>query len=133
MTVNKIILSDRRPITIDADQWSVIAAAVWHNGEREFQANTIRRILVRQHADGRRLVYGQQCTGAGGRLQLAHQLAGTINPAGGFLLSADADESETESETIHAIRRVGDIIADVELAERCIAELRFLPRSRHTL
>jgi hypothetical protein len=106
----KITMSERRPITIDPKLWPVIARADWHNGQHEFQANTIRRIKVRQHADGRRIVYGFQTAGNGG------QPIGTRNPAAGFLLPAGAD-------TIRAIRRVGGVIDDDTLADECIADL----------
>jgi hypothetical protein len=110
----KITMSERRPLTIDPELWPVIAQADWHNGQHEFQANTIRRIKVRQHADGRRIVYGFQRAGSGG------QFAGTRNPPeAGFLLAADADEDAT----IRAIRRVGGVIDDAGLAEQCIADL----------
>jgi hypothetical protein len=109
----KITMSERRPLTIDPELWPVIAQADWYNGQHEFQANTIRRIKVRQHADGRRIVYGFQRAGNGG------QPIGTRNPEAGFLLAAGADEDET----IRAIRRVGRAIDAERLAEHCIADL----------
>lgn len=108
-----ITMSERRPLSIAKDDWPVIARAYWHNGEHECQANTVRKILVRQHADGRRIVYGLQGAGQGG------QYIGTRNPEGGFLLSAGSSEEET----VRAIRRVGGIIDDPELADACIADL----------
>lgn len=108
----KITMSERRPLTIDPELWPVIAQADWHNGQHDFQANTIRRIRVRQHADGRRIVYGFQRAGNGG------QHAGTRNPEGGFLITAG-----DEDETIRAIRRIGGIINDDQLADECIADL----------
>ena len=109
----KITMSERRPLTIDPELWPVIAQADWHNGQHDFQANTIRRIKVRQHADGRRIVYGFQRAGNGG------QPIGTRNPEAGFLLAAGADEDET----IRALRRVGGVIDDDGLAEQCIGDL----------
>ena len=109
----KIKMSERRPLTIDPELWPVIAQADWHNGQHDFQANTIRRIKVRQHADGRRIVYGFQRAGNGG------QPIGTRNPEAGFLLAAGADEDET----IRALRRVGGVIDDDGLAEQCIGDL----------
>jgi hypothetical protein len=109
----KITMSERRPLTIDTELWPVIAGADWHNGQHDFQAGTIRRIRVRQHADGRRIVYGFQRPGNGG------QPIGTRNPEAGFLLAAGADEDET----IRALRRVGGVIDDDGLAEECIADL----------
>ena len=109
----KIVMSERRPLTINPELWPVIASADWYNGEHEFQANSIRRIKVRQHADGRRIVYGFQTAGNGG------QHIGTRNPEAGYLLPAGADEDET----IRALRRVGGVIDDDGLAEECIADL----------
>jgi hypothetical protein len=113
MTTIKITMSECRPLTIEPALWPVIARADWHNGEHKFQANDIRKIRVRQHADGRRIVYGLQEAGNGG------QHHGTRNPEGGFLLLAEADENEL----IRAIRRVGGIIGDDDLAQKCIADL----------
>ena len=78
----KITMSERRPLTIVKADWPLIAQADWHDGRVECQANNIRRIRVREHADGRRIVYGYQCAGDGG------QHAGTRNPKGGFLIAA---------------------------------------------
>ena len=113
--VNKIeiTMSERRPVSIDPELWPVIAEADWHNGEHEFQANDIRRIRVREHADGRRIVYGLQCSGDGG------QAIGTHNPRAGFLIHVGADADET----VRAIRRVGGILNDRRLADACIANL----------
>src|SRR5271168_80256 len=74
-TTITITMSERRPLKIEPELWPVIAEADWHNGQYECQANTIRRIRVRQHVDGRRIVYGWQQAGDGG------QHAGTRNPA----------------------------------------------------
>jgi hypothetical protein len=109
----KITMSERRPLSIDPEQWPVIAQADWHDGRVECQANNIMRIKVREHADGRRIVYGFRRAGDGG------QHAGTRNPEAGFLLSSDAGEDET----IRALRRVGGVIDDDRLAEECIADL----------
>jgi hypothetical protein len=109
----KITMSERRPLSIDPEAWPIIAESRWYNGEHEFQANTIRQVKVREHEDGRRIVYGFQDAGGGG------QAIGTRNPAGGFLLHAGAPPDET----IRAIRRVAGIIDDDALGEECIADL----------
>lgn len=110
----KIVMSERRPFTIVAELWPVIAQADWYNGEHECQANTIRRIKVREHhADGRRIIYGFQRAGNGG------QFVGTRNPHAGFLVPSGADEEET----IRALRRVGGILGDAGLADQCIHDL----------
>jgi hypothetical protein len=109
----RITMSERRPLSITRADWPIIAHADWHDGQVECQANNVRKIRVREHADGRRIVYGMQEAGDGG------QHAGTRNPEGGFLLEAGASEDET----VRAIRRVAGIIGDAELADECIATL----------
>ncbi len=111
-----ITMSERRPLKIDIAAWPRIASADWHDGAVECQANTVRKIKVRQHADGRRIVYGFQEAGLGG------QYAGTRNPSGGFLVEATGGAPD-EAETVRAIRRVGGIINDDALADECIADL----------
>lgn len=120
----EIIMSERRPLKIDPSVWTLIAQAEYYNGQHRSQANTIRQIKVRQHEDGRRIVYGMQFAGNGG------QHAGTRNPAGGFLLSAVDINGKPctngypdEDGTVRAIRRVGGIIEDDGLAAECIADL----------
>lgn len=58
-----IPLTDRRPVAVSNDEWPVIAAAGdcrWDNRYKS-QANRIWNydLRVRQHADGRAIVYGQ--------------------------------------------------------------------------
>lgn len=118
-----ITMSERRPLKIDPAQWPLVARATWHNGEHECQANTIREIKVREHADGRRIVYGYQEAGNGG------QYAGTVNPRAGFLVAAsdvdaaDGTKMPDDDETVRALRRVGGIVEDDQLAAECIADL----------
>lgn len=107
-----VTMSERRPLKIKKSEWPLIARADWHDGQYDFQANTKRRIVVREHADGRRIVYGLQEAGNGG------QHLGTRNPAGGFMIPAGDEDG-----TIRAIRRVGGIIDDDGLADECIADL----------
>lgn len=116
----RLTMSERRPLSVDPGEWPIIARADWHNGQIECQANTVRKIRVRQHADGRRIVYGLQEAGGGG------QFVGTRNPEGGFLVAAVARGNISvpdEDETVRAIRRVGGIIDDAALADECIADL----------
>ena len=57
-----ITLTDSRPVTIYEDEWPVIASSDWgdHDNQYEFQANrkASATLKVRQHADGRSIVYG---------------------------------------------------------------------------
>lgn len=108
-----IPMSERRPPKIVEADWPVIARAGWFNGEYKFQANYVREIRVREHDDGRRIVYGSYDSGNGGAP------IGFRGAEAGYLLPADADESET----IRAIRRVAGIIDDDKLGDECIADL----------
>lgn len=120
----KITMSERRPITIVKADWPLIARADRHDGAVECQANHEWTIRVRQHADGRRIVYGWLTAGNGGVPM------GWRGAEGGFLVSPprqlyglERSSSPDEDETIRAIRRVGGIIGDDVLAAECIADL----------
>ena len=121
----KITMSERRPLTIVKADWPLIAHANRHDGAVEVQANHEWAIRVREHADGRRLVYGWLTSGNGG------VPAGWRGAEGGFLVSPlpgpDVEGKRVgvpdEDETIRAIRRVGGIIDDDTFADECIADL----------
>lgn len=78
-----------------------------------------RRIRVREHADGRRLVYCCKEAGPGG------QYIGWRGSSGGWLLDTKRPKNDREiaEETIRAIRRCGGIIERDDLAAECIADL----------
>lgn len=126
-TVEKleITMSERRPLAIIRDDWPLIARADRHDGQVECQANHEWTIRVREHADGRRIVYGWLIGGNGG------VPAGWRGAKGGFLVSPvpgpDVDGKRVgvpdDDETVRAIRRIGGIIDDNELADECIADL----------
>lgn len=111
-----ITLSERRPVTIVARDWPIIASVESHDGKVFVQANTEWAIEVREHADGRRIVYGWRQAGGGG------QYAGWRGADGGFIVDA-ADGKPDEAETVRAIRRVGGVIGRDDLAAECIGEL----------
>jgi hypothetical protein len=121
----EIRMSERAPLSIDPEAWPVIASADWFNGQYEFQANYIRRIKVREHADGRRIVHGHYCSGDGGAP------IGFRGASGGYLVDWPVPESQRDpqvqdafdADTIRAIRRVAGIIGDDDLAGECIADL----------
>lgn len=66
MTQRTITLTGRRPVKINEAEWRVIARAGTFSGQHECQANTRAWIRVRQHDDGRALVYGCRESGPGG-------------------------------------------------------------------
>lgn len=124
MTTNdkkiKIVLSERAPVTISEKDWPVIAKAdafgdVSGGPARiQVQANQEWFIKVREHRDGRRLVYGSNFRGNGGMPE------GWKSSSGGFLL---AGEKDMQTATVRAIRRVAGIINNDYLADETIAEL----------
>jgi len=63
MKILTITMTDRPPIEIDVDAWPIIAEAndSWHDGQVECQANRKESlsVKVRQHADGRTIVYAR--------------------------------------------------------------------------
>lgn len=114
-----ITLSDRAPITIVADDWPVVARADWHDGQVRCQANRERFIKVREHEDGRRIVYGCYTT----------NWQKERGAAAGYVLERPeplgerTGLSDRDADTIRAIRRVAGVIGDAQLADEVIADL----------
>jgi hypothetical protein len=115
----KVKLSERRPVTLDPEQWPIIAKATWFDGQHRSQANHEAYVLVRQHEDGRTLVYSKLFAGGGG------VFVGFRELAGGFLLPARGSSNEREyaDEIVRAIRRCAGIIDMPELGDECISDL----------
>ena len=107
-----ITLTDRPPVTIREDQWPWIAEAKWWAGGYEFQANRTATIRIREHADGRRLVYGVTTS----------QWEGERGLRVGRLIDG-RDGTPDTAETIRAIHEVADAIGHPALAAECIADL----------
>lgn len=119
-----ITLTDRAPVKIAEEDWPVIAHGSYydHDGQVAAQANRSWRctIRVRQHEDGRSIVYGtydyhttwQGARGADGR-------AGELLAAGDDLVGA----IRRTAATLDAITG-GEYTAHIGEAERsCIADL----------
>ncbi len=105
-------MSDRRPVSVDTDEWLLEASArSWHPAAMECQANIIWTLVVRVHADGRALVYGHQRAGDGG------VPAGWAGQAAGYLL----DPGESVPDTL---RQVAGEVGCPGLAQVAIADLR---------
>ena len=104
-----ITLTGRPPVTIKESAWPKIAGGRVHDGgEFDHQANRSGTLIVRQHADGRAIVYGIYVT----------CWQNERNKRAGELLDAGADLPA-------AIYRVADAIGygETELAESTIADL----------
>lgn len=102
-----ITLTGRRPVSIIKADWPVVASAKDWDNEHECQANRTYKLLVRQHQDGRALVYGiydTDFTYENGR-------------RGGEMVEADADIPA-------AIKRVGEYLEmSRDLIDECVADL----------
>jgi len=117
-----ITLYDRPPVTIREADWPVLASAEWHwhEGEHESQAfRTAKAILiVRQHDDGRYLVYGIAERYSAWKAECGYERRG------GVLANANAQVPEV-------LREVGERLADKlpdaetirELIDKCISDL----------
>lgn len=110
-------LSDHAPVTIVQDDWPVIATAEdrpgsTRNGTPVPNYETDHYLIrVREHADGRRLVYGW--------VDAATSWTGTRDAHAGYLLPAGTDAAET----VRAIRRIAGALSYAELADEAIADL----------
>jgi hypothetical protein len=114
----KITMSERRPLSIVKADWPRVAHGEAHSGQYDFQAFDGARISVRQHADGRTIVYGFAGDWEGGGRPERE------NREAGYLLAADDD-------VVRAIHRVAGVLAGTgcvgemahTAARRCIADL----------
>ena len=102
-----IRLTDRAPVCVRKDLWPLIASAKDWDNQYECQANRTWHLRVRQHADGRTLVYAVYDT--------AFQHERSL--AAGELLAAGEDVAA-------AVRRVGEEIgAHAAVIAECIGDL----------
>ena len=108
-----VTLTGRPPVRIDPQEWGTIASACTHDGAIEVQANHEWLLRVRQHDDGRTLVYGWERAGNGG-VRAGYQPA-----YAGELLEA----TPTGAEIAAAIARVAGDCRCEELVGECVADL----------
>jgi hypothetical protein len=102
-----ITLTGRTPVTITKEKWPVIASAHTWDGQYDFQSFRHWHLKVRQHKDGRAIVYGVHTS--------AHQ--GESDRRGGEMLDTGANIPD-------AIQRVAESLEFSPLmAEQCIADL----------
>ena len=128
MSTRTITLTGRPPVTIDEDQWPIIAQAKdsEHDGQVECQANVKSSwsVRVRQHEDGRAIVYATYSYTSN------YQNARCYSAKRGVLLPAGS----TAADICQAIRDVCEEIAGAEcdgedaarwptLAAECIADM----------
>lgn len=98
-----ITLTDRPPVRIEDSAWPVIANSKWFEGA--YRSSWLK---VRQHADGRVLVYGGYDTNYQNE---ARKRAGFLIPAG-----------SNPQDWIAAIHNTAQIV-DASCAAECIANL----------
>lgn len=101
-----IRLTDRPPVTIVRDDWPTIASAKDWDNRYESQANRTWHLKVRQHIDGRSIVYGWHTS----------QYQGATEPHAGELLAAGDD-------IVAAIHRVAADCDCESIAQDCIQDL----------
>jgi|GEM_PF-2358664 len=97
----RIAMTSQRPLKIDPEDWPVIAAAEREEGRADHLSATIK---VRQHKDGRRIVYGF-----------------SENEAG-YLIPTKKGEPDNDA-TAKAIVDVANALADSRLAVDCLEDL----------
>lgn len=113
MAKRTITLTNRPPVSIDEEQWGTIAVARDYDNQHECQANTLWTIRVRQHDDGRAIVYATKAAGPGGK-------SASFRPSkAGELLPADC----TTADICESIRRVGEAADCCDLVDECIADM----------
>ena len=100
-----VTLSGRPPVRIQKDRWPVIARAKRSHGEFADQASC--HLIVRQHQDGRTLVYG--VLDSPSQEDQSHRA--------GCLLQAGADICKAIWEVS------GDLGLDPKMAQACISSL----------
>jgi len=112
-----ITMTNRPPVKIDKDKWPVIASSKSFQGEHEFQANWKKKLTVRQHADGRTIIYGVY----------ESSYRDSRDRRAGEMVQSDGTTADLVGDTapiIEAIIRVaGYLEFDRQLADECIADL----------
>lgn len=103
-----ITLSNRPPVKIKESEWPMIAKASWcDNPAIPVQANRSASVRVRQHADGRSIVYGVY----------ESQWQGESTLKSGVLLDKGADIAAAINEVVN------EIGVTTTMAAECIADL----------
>jgi hypothetical protein len=128
-TTRTITLSNRRPVKIREADWPMLARGAWHDWDNqyEFQANRTWKafVHVRQHQDGRALVYG------GYDYDTAFQNEQDLAYRAGELLTPDPHAGVTTQAIVAAIHRVAEDLGARsnqgehfrDIADNCIADL----------
>ncbi len=128
MATRTVTLSDRPPVKIDEDAWPVIASASdsKHDGQVECQANRKSKwhICVRQHDDGRAVVYATYSYTSNWRNSRDYSAKhGVLLPAGSDSESICASVKEIADRMAVCECDDGDADRWKTLADECIADM----------
>lgn len=103
-----ITLTERRPVTIVKDDWPILASAEdTDDRAHPEQANRRWKLIVRQHADGRSIVYGVYTSA----------FLDARDVRGGVLVEAEGDIEAAIYEV------TASLDFDRALADQCVADL----------
>jgi len=127
MTKRTITLSDRAPVTITEEDWPTIADASddWFDNEHKVQANRTSDwlIRVRQHKDGRAIVYATYKFDSNYQKETSRQVRhGQLLDAGADIVAAIRTVTE-RMEDMDAEHHGDDDTRWAQLADDCIADL----------
>ncbi len=116
-----ITLTGRPPVSIREDQWPQIASGVWydHDGVISYQANQTWKLelRVRQHADGRAIVYAVYYDSNFQHTRNFTARVGQLVPIGGDLPMAIKEVGEMLR------KRLADADNNVSEDQRYVAEV----------
>ena len=121
-----ITLTGRPPVRITEDDWPVIASSSWEDCDSEYEFRANRRadaqVKVRQHADGRTIVYGTY------RYRTNFQGEQDVYAAGGNLIGSTDDIPEDIRATVEYLSGYDSLPDGWQpdwrmLADDCIADL----------
>jgi len=101
-----ITLTDAAPVRIRDADWPVIAQSTWYAERNYSDATRVWWLKVRQHADGRTIVYGGHDT----------QWEGERNRRAGVVLEAG-------EYVVGAIKRVAALVGADKCQDACISSL----------
>lgn len=112
-----ITLTYAQPVKITEDQWPQVASGNYHHHDGEIESQAIRvtdlTIRVRQHKDGRALVYGLYSYSSAYQNEpnAAHR-AGVLLEVGGDIIAAIKEVGETLVEHGVDEAMVRDVVAE---------------------
>lgn len=124
-----ITLTGRPPVTINEDAWPVIASASDKDYEGEFEFQSFRtskwHITVRQHEDGRTLVYATYSYSTAWRNERGLQAKrGELLPKGGACEEHICRAIERVCQDVASAEHSGDDAGRwSELAAECVADM----------